>query len=48
MTEENEKLIDEYIAFVQSTSKKFESIGELATGNEVTPERVHYAMSMCS
>ena len=46
MTEENEKLIDEYIAFVQSTSKKFESIGELATGNEVTPERVHYAMSM--
>lgn len=46
MTEENEKLIDEYITFVQSTSKKFESIGELATGNEVTPERVHYAMSM--
>ena len=28
MTEENEKLIDEYIAFVQSTSKKYEQIGD--------------------
>ena len=46
MTEENEKLIDEYIAFVQSTSKKYEQIGELASGNEVTPNKVNYALSM--
>jgi len=46
MTKENEALIDEYIAFVQSTSKKYEQIGEIATGNEVTPGRVNYALSM--
>lgn len=46
MTKENEVLIDEYIAFVQSTSKKYEQIGEIATGNEVTPGRVNYALSM--
>lgn len=45
MKEENEKLIDEYIAYVMSVSKNLEEIGDIATGNEVTPERLNWALS---
>lgn len=46
MISENEKLVDEYIAFVAETSSKFEKIGDLSVNNEITPEKVNYALSL--
>ena len=46
MQESNERLVDDYVAFVTRTSKKYERIGDIATGNEITPDKVNYALSM--